>query len=462
MSKDLTRRDFMHGTAIAAGVTVLADPFSARSYAQNAKPRFANFGVGGRGGAHIGAGCSGDLIAVCDADENTVNNAAKNVSKNFPNVKKFTDFRKAFDEILKDIDAIFVATPDHTHFPIAYTAVKNGKHCYCEKPLTHGIWEARKLAEMTKQKKVATQMGNQGHANEQNRRIVEIIQAGVIGDVKEVHTWTNRPVWPQGIDRPSDTPACPPHINWEAWLNVAPMRPYHPCYLPFKWRGWYDYGCGAVGDMGCHTWDCVWWAMDPGAPQSAELIKIVDKKPETFPRQMIVKWTFDKTAKRPGFVAFWYEGGLRPEAPEEMKEKEGAEAKGGKRGGRGGGLGGSGCLFIGTKGKLLSVGDYGGNPQLLPTELAEKEKAQPTPKTLERSPGHHQEYLMACRGEKPWDFPKSNFTYGGPMVEAMNLANVAMRLEKKIEWDPVSMKCTGCPEADPLIKREYRPGWVTI
>jgi predicted dehydrogenase len=444
MDNAMTRRSVMQGAA--AGVILLKDAASVWSFAANGKVRFANFGVTNQGVKHLDPAAGEQLVVLCDADENHLNIAAKK----YPNAKTFTDYRKAFDGMMKEIDAVFIATPDQTHFPIAYTAVKNGKHCYCEKPLTHGIWEARKLAELAKEKKVATQMGNQGHANEGNRRMVEWILGGVIGEVTEAHTWTDRPVWPQGIDRPADAPPSPPTLNWEAWINVAPMRPYNPCYHPFNWRGWYDFGSGAVGDMGCHTWDCVWWAMDPVAPLSCEPVKIVMKKPETFPRQMVVKWTFDKTSKRPGFAAYWYEGGLRPETPEEVKQEGKVR------------LARSGCLFIGTKGKILMEGDYGDNPRLLPKNLADKEQAQPTPKTLERSPGHHAEYLMACRGEKPWDFPKSNFLYGGPMVEAMHLANVVMRLEKKIEWDPVNLKCKGCPEADPLIKREYRPGWVAL
>jgi len=445
MSTRMSRRVFLHGSAVATGVTVLANPFSGRSYAQNAKVRYANFGVGGRGDAHLGPAGGEELVILCDTDEGSLEKAAKKA----PNARKFNDFRKVFDEAMKDFDACFVATPDHTHFPIAYTAIKNGKHCYCEKPLTHGIWEARKLAETVKEKKVATQMGNQGHANEGNRRTVEWIQAGVIGDVKEVHTWTNRPIWPQGIDTPQDKPECPKTLNWDVWLNVAPDRPYHPAYQPFKWRGWKDYGCGAVGDMGCHTWDCVWWAMAAKAPASAELIKVVDKKADSFPRQMIVKWEFDKTEKRPGFVAFWYEGGLKPEFPEAVQ----AYKKGGK-------INNSGCCFVGTKGVIFIEGDYGDNTRILPQEVAEK--GNEVPKTLERSPGHHKEYILACKGEKPWDFPKSNFTYGGPMVEAMNLANVAMWLGKKISWDADALKCPGTPEADALVKREYRKGFVTI
>jgi predicted dehydrogenase len=443
MTDRISRRTFLQGTAVATGVTVLADPFSSRSYAQNAKVRYANFGVGGRGGAHVGPAASQNLVAACDCNENTANDVAKK-----HNAKAYTDWRKVFDEMMKDFDAVFVATPDHSHFPIAYTAVKNGKHCYCEKPLTHGVWEARALATLVKEKKVATQMGNQGHANGEIRKIVTWVQGGVIGDIKEVHTWTNRPVWPQGLDRPKDTPACPANLNWEAFIGVAPMRPYHPCYQPFAWRGWKDYGCGAVGDMGCHTWDCVWWSMGAEYPTAAELLKIENRKPETFPSKMIGRLEFPKNAKRGPFTATWYEGGLKPEIPEGLK------AAGKDK------IGGSGSIFIGSKGWIVTEGDYSENPQIWPKDLSEQNKNMKV--EIPGSPGHHEEYIMACRGDKPWDFPKSNFMYGGPLVEAMNLVNVAMWLDKKITWDPVKMKCPGTPEADALIKREYRPGWVKI
>jgi len=443
MSNRVSRRAFLHGTAVATGVTVLADPFSARCYAANAKPNFANFGVGGRGGAHVGPAASGNLIAACDANKNTAADVAKK-----HNAKAYDDYRKVFDELMKDIDGVFIATPDHTHFPIAYTAIKNGKHCYCEKPLTHGIWEARQLATLTKEKKVATQMGNQGHANNEIRRIVTWVQAGVIGEIKEVHTWTNRPVWPQGLDTPKEGKPVPAHLNWDAWLNVAPDRPYHDCYEPFKWRGWKDFGCGAVGDMGCHTWDCVWWSMEAEYPTAAEVLKVTDWKPDCFPRQMIGRLEFPKTAKRPAFTATWYEGGLKPEIPEGLKAA-------GKTN-----LGGSGSIFIGSKGWIITEGDYSENPQIWPKELSEQHKDMKV--EIPASPGHHEEFLMACRGEKPWDFPKSNFMYGGPLVEAMNLVNVAMWLKKKVTWDPKKMVCPNAPEATALIHRPYRKGWVTL
>ncbi len=458
MSYGITRRRFLKGTAVAAGLTILSEPLSVRAYAQNRKLNVALIGVGGQGGAGHGMASGENVVALCDADENRMADFAKRQTQ----AKTYTDWRKVYDNH-KDLNLVLVATPDHTHFPAAYSAVIRGAGCYCEKPLTHSIWEARMLAEATRKHKVPTQMGNQGHAGPGNRRIVEWVRAGAIGTITEVHTWTNRPIWPQGKVGPFKEAEAPKNLNWDAWLGVAPQRPYFvddkggsPVHA-FAWRGWFDYGCGAVGDMGCHTWDSVWWSMDPKAPLSAEPIKVVELGTETFPKQMIVKWEFgpSEDGKRPAFTAFWYEGGLKPDLPDEMKDDPTVSKKE---------LPGSGNLYIGTKGKLLVEGDYGDSPRLIPNSKMEEFKTGEM-KKIERIPnsiGHREELLAACRGEQPWDYPKSNFTYAGPLVEAMNLANVSVRLGKKISWDPKALKCPGCPEADPLIKREYRKGWWNV
>jgi predicted dehydrogenase len=447
MSHGVTRRGFLKSAGLAGGLIVLTGTFKTNAYAANAKLNVAFVGVGGQAHAGYGMASGQNVVAMCDADSGRWGDLAKD----HPEAKTYTDWRKIYDNH-KDINLVHIATPDHTHFPAAYSALIRGYACYCEKPLTHSIWEARMLGDLTKKMKVPTQMGNMGHANDSIRRIVEWVRAGTIGDVKEVHTWTNRPVWPQGKLGPFKSATPPANLNWDAWLGVAPKKDYFvnndgksPVH-PFAWRGWFDYGCGAVGDMGCHTWDCVWWSMDPKAPLSAEPVKIVDIGTDTFPKQMIAKWEFGPSAdgKRPAFTAFWYEGGLKPAAPEEL--------------GGGKGLGGSGSLFIGTKGKLLTEGDYSEGPRLLPASRMADFKANEMSKITQipRSPGHREELMKAIRGEEAWDFPKSNFTYGGPLVEAMNLANVAVRLGKKVTWDPVALKCPGTPEADPLIKRPYR------
>jgi predicted dehydrogenase len=445
MSPKVTRRGFIKGAAAVAGLTVLGGPFRTSAYAANAKLNIALVGVGGQAGAGHASAMAENCVAMCDADPSRWTKLASAR----PNTPTYTDWRKMYDAH-KDINVVYVATPDHTHFPASYTAVMRGWGVYCEKPLTHGIWEARTLADAVREKKVPTQMGNQGHSGGGIRRIVEWIRAGAIGDVVETHTWTGRPSWPQGMGRPADTPPVPEGLDWDAWIGVAPMRPYNPAYHPFKWRGYYDFGCGAIGDMGCHTWDGVWWSLDPKFPLTAECIKAESRNDETYPRRMIVKWTFGPSAdgKRPGFSSFWYEGGLKPDTPEEIT------ADGGK-------MPGSGSLFIGTKGKLLSQGDYCDSARLIPNSAMEEFKTH-LPPQMPKSIGHREELLAACRGDKPWDYPLSNFTYAGPLVEALNLANLSMRLDKKLEWDPVNLKCKGLPEADPYIRRAYRKGWVDV
>jgi len=465
MSLRITRRGLLKGTAAAgAGLVLLPHAQSVWAYAQNQKLNVALIGVGGQGSQGHGMASGGNnVVALCDADSGRMAGLAQKQ----PQAKTYTDWRKIYDNH-KDLNLVLVATPDHTHFPAAYSAVIRGAGCYCEKPLTHSIWEARTLAEATRKHKVPTQMGNQGHANEGNRRVVEWVRAGVIGTVKEVHTWTDRPIWPQGKVGPFRGAPVPDNLNWDAWLGVAPLKPYFtndkgksPVH-PFAWRGWFDYGCGAVGDMGCHTWDCVWWSMDPRAPLSAEPIKVVDLGTDTFPRQMIVKWEFGPSAadspfKRPAFTAFWYEGGLRPEVPEEIKNDDALPPN--KRQ-----LPGRGNLFVGTKGKLVVEGDYSDSLKLIPQARMDEFKSGQM-KTIQRIPnsiGHREELMAACRGEQPWDYPKSNFTYAGPLVEAMNLANVAVRVGQKVTWDPKNLKCPGCPKADTVIKRPYRKSFWSV
>jgi hypothetical protein len=279
-------------------------------------------------------------------------------------------------------------------------------------------------------------MGNQGHANNGNRLVVEWIRDGAIGNVTEVHTWTNRPVWPQGNMAREPIPV-PANLNWDAWLGPAEYREYHKNLHGFAWRGWFDFGCGAVGDMGCHTWDCVFWAMQPDYPSSVELLEIENKGVETFPSKSHFKWNFPAKGARPGFVAHWYSGGYKPATPDELLNdptRQGREEKPS--------LPDSGSLFIGTKGKLLVSGDYADNPRLIPESFM---KAYKRPeRTIPRSPGHMEEWIMACKGEKPWDYPGSNFSgYAGPLTEVMLLGSISEKIGQvgfKIECDPVARR----------------------
>jgi predicted dehydrogenase len=442
MKRRISRRSFLRGVAGTSAALVAAPRIlSARS--PNSQLGFAFIATGGRGRAHLGLANGKDSICVayCDADRKRWGK----MPSRWPKAGAFTDYRKMFDKHMREIDAVTVATPDHNHAVAALRALKAGKGVYCEKPMTWSVQEARMLAEWAAKMKVPTQMGNQHHANNGNREVVEYVRSGMLGVVHEVHTWTNRPVWGQGIPKRPPSKPVPDGLDWEAWLGPAPYRDFHDGLHGFHWRGWFDFGCGAVGDMGCHTWDCVNWAMAPDYPTSVELLKVVgDGRPETFPRKSHFKWEFPAKGKRPAFTAHWYSGGLKPPLPPAME---------GRR------LSNSGSIFIGTKAVLYTPGDYSDGPRIEPRETA-RQLGKP-PKMLERSPGHHDEFKMACLGQKPWNFPKSNFTYAGPMTELMLLGCVAIRIGEiglKIECDPIKREVK-TKEARALVHREPRKGW---
>jgi predicted dehydrogenase len=441
MKRHISRRSFLKKVAGATSAAVFVGPQILSARSPNEKLGFAFVATGGRGGAHLGMANEGVCVAYCDVDKGRWGK----MPKQWPKAGAYTDYRKMFEKHMKEIDAVAVATPDHNHATASLMAMKEGKHVYCEKPLTWSVGEARAMAEMCAKKKVATQMGNQGHANDGNRKIVEYVQSGMLGDVKEVHTWTNRPIWPQGNKQRPPSKPVPDNLDWEAWLGPAPFREFHDGLHGFAWRGWFDFGCGAVGDMGCHTWDCVNWAMAPDYPTSVELLKVEgDGRPEMFPKKSHFKWEFPAKGGRAAFTGHWYAGGLRPIEPPEMEGRK---------------FRGSGNLFIGTKATLYVQGDYGNTPRLIP-EAKFKEMGY-APQTLERSPGHAKEFLMAAKGEKPWDFPKSNFLYAGPMTELMLLGCVAIRIGEvgfKIDCDPVKREVK-TKEARAFISRVPRSGW---
>ncbi len=460
MSKNrVSRRRFMHGLASVAGATFVGPAILRAAELNKQKLRIAFVGTGGRAASHVHLAEKEACPAYTDVDPSRYGGGKKKgIAQIAPQAKAYTDYRKMFDQHLQEIDAVVVAVPDHNHACAAAIALSAGKHVYCEKPLTWSVAEARALAELAAEKKVSTQMGNQGHSNEGNRRVVEWVRGGVIGDVLEVHTWTNRPIWPQGIQQRPAADAIPAGLDWEAWIGPAPKRDYHKGLHPFAWRGWFDFGCGAVGDMGCHTWDCVFWAMNPDYPTEVELQKIVNKSKETYPSKSKTKWTFPAKGDRKAFVAYWYEGGLKPEAPEEFLNDPVRQQKGKKLE-----LPGSASLFIGTKGKLLVEGDYGNSPRLIPESVM---KAATLPeKSIPKSPGHYEEWLQAARGDKPWDFPGSNFAkYAGPLTENMLLAAIAIKIGEegfKIECD-AEKKTVKTREAIPYLAREYRKGWPQV
>jgi hypothetical protein len=406
------------------------------------KLNIAGVGIGGRGEGDLDEVGSENIVALCDVDDKY----AARVFNKYPNAKKYHDFRKMLDQE-KSIDAVVIAVPDHNHAVVAMTAIKMGKHVYCEKPLAHSIYEVRKLTEAAKEAGVATQLGNQGQASEETRLVSEFIWDGALGSVREVHSWCNRPISPRGIERPKDTPPVPETLNWDLWLGPAPYRPYNPCYLPFTWRGWWDFGSGVLGDIGCHQFVSIFRALKLGYPTSVEACSSNFYEPatvteETAPKASIVRYDFPARESMPPVKLTWYDGGLMPARPNELEE--------GLRFGNA-----DDNLFIGDKGKMLGH-------RLLP-ESRSKEYGRP-PKVLPRSPGHHKEWINACKGGEP---AGSNFDLSGPLTEVVLLGNVALRMgqqlyEKglKLYYDGPNMKVTNIPEANKYIRNEYREGWT--
>lgn len=430
------------------------------------KLNIAGIGVAGQGGQDMVQFPNDNIVGLCDVDWAH----AAGTFKKFPKARQWKDYRKMLDE-QKEIDAVVVATPDHVHAFASMTAMKLGKHVYCEKPLTHSVWEARQVAGMAKEKKLATQMGNQGQASEQTRRLCEWVWSGAIGKVHEAHIWTDRPsnglfdeYWPQGIARPANRPPVPSTLDWDLWLGPAPQRPYHPAYLPFKWRGWLDFGTGALGDIGCHSFDPVFRALKLGHPLSVEAssTRVND---ETHPLSSMVTYQFPARGaepqttnahlttpealamarvEMPPLKLTWYDGGVRPPRPPELEEGEE--------------MGATGALLIGEKGKILGqMFRYRLLPEKLATEIGEMEK------TIPRSPGHYAEWAQACKGGKR---AGSNFDWAGPLAEVVLLGNVALRSQVRKEltkhrllWDSESLKITNLPEANKFLRREYREGW---
>lgn len=452
----LTRRHFL--TNAAAGAAMFH--FIPRAVlGENGKPsannklNIAGIGVGGMGFEDLKAVADTEnIVALCDVDWEY----AARAFEAYPNAKRFKDYRKMLDEMDKQIDAVIIATPDHTHAVIAMECMRRGKHIYVQKPLTRAISEARILTEAAKKYKVVTQMGHQGHSGDGTRQICEWIWDGAIGPVREVHAWTNRPIWPTGMLPPDDKPPVPDSLDWDLWIGPAPMRPYHPTYHPGKWRAWIDFGTGALGDMGCHILDPVFWALKLKYPVSAEgsyatntidVNKKLGKKlgmEQTYPVGSIIHLEYPARDEMPPVVIHWYDGGLLPQRPEELED-----------GRRMGDING-GVIFVGDKGKLM-CGCYGLRPELIPmSRMREYQKPAPTLPRIETS--HEMNWVEACKGLTE---PTAPFEYSGPFTEMVLMGNLCLfRPGEKILWDGDNMKCVNIPEVNAYVNPPYREGWT--
>jgi len=448
MSDAITRRGFIKTTAavataamttrslLAADATPAANPAPPATQPAASKLNVAVIGCLGKGKSNtdLVAKAGASIVALCDIDAGNLAKAATD----YPQARTYNDWRKML-ETQKDVDAVIVSVPDHSHAIAALTAMKLGKHVYCEKPLTHNIAEVRKLTQAARENpKLMTQMGNQGHSSEASHEQVEWIRAGAIGTVTEVHVWTDRPVWPQGVSRPDGTPKVPDSVNWDVWLGPAADRPYNPAYHPFKWRGYWDFGTGALGDMACHIMDVPYWALNLRNPAVVEAFGD-GMTSESPPKWSIIRYEFPQLGERPPVKMIWYDGGLRPglKLPDDfyLPVKDG------------------GALLVGTGGMMLCT-------YLRPPQLTNSEKAQsyrPPSPTLPRPIQHHAQWVKACIGQGP--APASNFDYSGPLTELVLLGNIALRSGKRIEYDAASGQITNSPDAAKLLTREYRKGW---
>ena len=449
--KNITRRDFLGRTATAAAAFMIVPRHVLGGSGYSAPSDTLNIGcvgVGGKGSSDIRSVSSENVVALCDVDDTMMAKFLKSPRNEpqhiemYDKANKYRDFRIMLEKE-KSIDAITVTTPDHTHAVIVMMAIKMGKHVFVQKPLTHTIKEARILTKAAKKAKVVTQMGNQGHAGEGARLMNEWIWDGAIGDVREVHAWTNRPIWPQGINAPKEIPSVPSTLDWNLWLGPAPFRPYHPAYVPFSWRGWWDFGTGALGDMGAHILDHPYWALKLGHPISVQASSTQFTK-DSYPVAEVVTYEFPARGKMPPVKLTWHDGGLMPPRPVELED------------GRMMGDEGGGVLFIGDRGALM-CSTYGRHPRIIP-ESKMKEYKRPE-KSIPRSPGIHEEWIEAIKSGKK---STTDFEYSGPLTETMLLANLAVRTKEyntKLLWDGEKMEVTNLPEANEFLHTEYRPGW---
>lgn len=431
MANEMTRRRLLQNAAATGlGASVLFMPGTAgasrRIRGANDKLNIGVVGVSGRGRDNLAGVGEENIVALCDINDDNLDRA----KQEFPAAKTYNDFRKMLEQ--KNIDAVVVSTPDHVHAPASSAAIRAGHHIYCEKPLAHSVWEARRVTELARQHKRVSQMGTQIHAEKNYRRVVEIIQSGAIGNVTEVHSWADR-VW-AGNGHPTETPPVPKNLHWDLWIGPAKERPYNPAYLPAEWRGWWDFGNGTLGDMACHHMDLPFWALDLHAPTtiSAEGPPVSE---ENAPEWLKVHYDFPAQGSKPPVKVNWYNGGKRPDLFAQGKLPKW----------------GDGSLFVGEKGMLLA--DYSSYVLLPETDFVGYVPPKPT---IPDSIGHHKEWIEACKHGGP---TTCNFNYSGPLAETVLLGSVAFRTGKTIEWDSKRLKVKDCPEAELIIHPEFREGW---
>ncbi len=433
MTRHTNRRQFLKRSALAgAGLWAAGACAIAQNRSPNEKLNIGIIGVHSRGAANMAAVASENIAALCDVNDDFLAEAAKK----HPQAKTYVDWRKLLDQ--KDIDAVIVSTTEHTHALASVMAMKRGKHVYCEKPLAHSVYEARVMRETFKKTKVATQMGTQIHASDTYRRVVELVQSGAIGPVREAHVWVE-----QGIEgprsRPEESQPVPPNLHWDLWLGPAPWRPYHSCYFErrsISWQNWWDFGNGALGDMGSHLIDLPFWALELEYPTTVEAEGPLPVRAETYPDYLTVRWEHPARGKRPPVKLTWYDGKQRPKSPDGVDLEKWH----------------MGIMFVGDKGTLLA--NY--SRWVLLPEADFKDFKAPEP-WIAPSLGHHQEWLHACKTGAP---TLCNFDYSGALVEHNLLGTVAFRAGKKLQWDAENLKATNCPEADRLIHPPYREGWT--
>jgi predicted dehydrogenase len=442
----MKRRDFLKTTSVATaafaalpsiGISWADVPSRKGTFIEGRKLNIACIGIGGKGKSDVAGVASENIVALCDVDMGN----GKDSFRRFPDAKQYKDFRKMLMEMDDQIDAVTVSTPDHMHFPAAMMAMKMGKHVFVQKPMAHTIEEARLMREAATKHNVATHMGIQGHAGDGIRRMREWYAARAIGEINELHIWTNRPIWPQGIAEPLPRADIPATLDWNLWQGVAPERDYNKGYTPFKWRGWWDYGCGALGDIGCHAMDCAFDVLNLGQPESVEAVS--DQiNPQTGPKWSIITYQFPKTKERGPIKLVWYDGNKKPDRPKMLEEGRKIP----------GAIGGQ--LWYGTKGTIMVSDVYCKSARLIPeVEMQEFVKERMPEKTEKKSIGHMREWIEACKGGEP---AGANFDYSGQLTEMVLLGNLAVRTGKKIEWNAKKMKCTSFAGANQYVRKKYR------